>query len=118
MLALFQWALPTERKIASRALIIFLLSTSLHGLSILLLWNDLVHTADFFDLNIVPYLLTLAAFIKGPALYFYVASLTEQEFTLRRQQLVHLLPLAVSWLLLLVFFIDSDALRWRAEGPV
>lgn len=116
MLALFQWALPTERKIASRALIIFLLSTSLHGLSILLLWNDLVHTADFFDLNIVPYLLTLAAFIKGPALYFYVASLTEQEFTLRRQQLVHLLPLAVSWLLLLVFFIDSDALRWRAEG--
>lgn len=115
MLALFQWALPTGRKIASRALIVFLLATSLHGLCILLLWNDLVHTAAFFDLKVIPYLLTLAAFIKGPALYFYVASLTEQDFKLQKNQLIHLLPLAICWLLLLVFFIDSDALRWRAE---
>ncbi|MDO3388487.1 AraC family transcriptional regulator [Gilvimarinus sp. SDUM040013] len=116
MLALFQWALPTDRKVASRALIAFLLTTSLHSFCVLLLWNDLVHTTDFFDLNVVPYLLTLAAFVKGPALYFYVISLTEQAFKLQRKHLIHLVPLAVSWLLLLVMFIDSDALRWRADG--
>ncbi|MBU2887851.1 AraC family transcriptional regulator [Gilvimarinus agarilyticus] len=116
MLALFQWALPTARKTASGALIVFLLSIGLHSLCILLLWNDLVHTLDFFDLNVVPYLLMLAAFSKGQALYFYVASLTEHDFKLRKNQLVHLLPLALSWLLLLVLQIDSDALRWRADN--
>ncbi|MCP8899585.1 helix-turn-helix domain-containing protein [Gilvimarinus xylanilyticus] len=115
MLALFQWALPTGRHLSSNMLIAFLLSTSIHSACVLLLWNDMVHTTDFFDLKIIPYLLMLATLLKGPALYFYVASLTEQEFKLKRSHLLHLAPLGIAWALLLAFGLDSDALRWRGE---
>lgn len=116
MLALFQWALPSSRKLASGMLIVFLLITSIHSASVLLLWNDLVHTLDFFDRQMVPYLLMLATLGKGPALYFYVASLTEQGFRFKRHHALHLLPVAIVWLTMLVMGIDSDSMRWRAAG--
>lgn len=116
MLALFQWALPTGRHLSSTMLIGFLLTTSVQSICVLLLWNDMVHTADFFDLKVVPYLLLAATLGKGPLLYFYVASLTEQEFSLKRLHALHLLPILISWVLLLLMGIDSDAMRWRGEG--
>jgi|SRR5690554_13082 len=115
LLALFQWALPsTTKRLASAFLISFLLITGIQSLCVLVLWNDAVHIGRFFDLNIVPYLLCFAVLAKGPALFFYVLSLTQHSFALKRQHLVHFIPIVTAWLCLALFAIDSDDLRWRS----
>ena len=115
LLALFQWALPvTTKRLASALLIGFLLITGIQSLCVLVLWNDAVHIGTFFDLHIVPYLLTFAVLAKGPALFFYVLSLTQHSFVLKRKYLTHLAPVAAAWLCLATFAIDSDDLRWRS----
>ncbi|HEY7883625.1 MAG TPA: helix-turn-helix domain-containing protein [Cellvibrionaceae bacterium] len=116
LLALFQWALPaSSRRHTSGLLILFLLITGIQSACILILWNDEVRIADFFDLQVVPYLLTFATLGKGPALYFYVASLTQHQFALRTRHLLHLLPIAIAWVCLLTFSLDSDNFLWRSE---
>lgn len=116
LLALFQWALPASAKrLASSLLIFFLLITGIQSACILILWNDEVRIGAFFDLHLVPYLLTFAVLAKGPALYFYVASLTQHAFKLRPHHLLHLLPIGVAWLCMGIFGIDSDSLRWRND---
>ncbi|WP_049723295.1 helix-turn-helix domain-containing protein [Gilvimarinus polysaccharolyticus] len=115
LLALFQWALPvTTKHLASTLLISFLLITSAQSMCILVLWNDAVHIGTFFDSHIVPYLLFFAVLAKGPILFFYVLSLTQHSFSLKRKYLAHLAPIAAAWLCLAFFSIDSDDIRWRS----
>ncbi len=114
LLALFQAALPTPRKTAGRLLMIFLVSLGVSAGCVLVLWSDHIHVAPFFDV-LLPYFLIASVLIKGPALYLYVAALTQHSFRISRTDYLHLLPVVICLALLFIFSIDSDDLRRRSS---
>jgi AraC-like DNA-binding protein len=114
LLALFQAALPSKKRVASNLLIAFLLSIGVAGASVMVLWNDYLHIHPFFDLVILPYILVAAVLIKGPILYLYVSALTQDSFTLKRTHALHLLPVLLCLALVAIFNLDSDDLRHRS----
>jgi len=114
LLALFQTALPTPKQTAGRLLIVFLLSLGIAAGCVLVLWNDHVSTAPFFDNTLLPYLLVASVLIKGPALYLYVCALTQHSFTLKNKHYLHLLPIGICLILVFVFSLDSEDLRRRS----
>lgn len=116
MLALFQWVLPTAKRLSSILLIAFLLFNGIQLACVLVLWSDLIQTAFFFNSAAVPYLLVFAVLGKGPILFFYVQSLTRHKFGFRKYHLLHALPIVFCWLAIFIFNINSDNLRWRFTG--
>lgn len=114
LLAIFQSVLPVTNRIASALLTVFLLCVAIGSACTLVLWNDFVHVTPIFDHLLLPYFLVTGLLLKGPALYLYVASLTQHSFHFRPWHLVHLVPTLICFLWMLVFQIDSLDLRFRA----
>jgi AraC-like DNA-binding protein len=113
LLVIFQAILPVKNQLANRLLSIFLLSIAVSSACIMVLWNDDVMLFDLFDETLLPYFLATAQLLKGPMLFFYVISLTEDAFKFTRRHLLHLAPIVISLLWLLVFQLDSSDLRFR-----
>jgi len=116
LLVIFQAILPVKNQLANRLLSIFLLSIAVSSACIMVLWNDDVMLFDLFDETLLPYFLATAQLLKGPMLFFYVISLTEDAFKFTRRHLLHLAPIVISLLWLLVFQLDSSDLRFRTIG--
>lgn len=116
LLVIFQTILPVKNKLANRLLSTFLLSIAVACACILVLWNDDVHLFNLFDNTLLAYFLVAAQLLKGPVLLLYVASLTEDSFKLRSSHALHLLPIALAFLWLAGFSIDSSDLRFRSLG--
>lgn len=114
LLAIFQSVLPVTNRIASALLTAFLLCVAIGSACTLVLWNDFVHVAPIFDHLLLPYFLVTGLLLKGPALYLYVASLTQHSFHFRPRHLAHLAPTLICFLWMLWFQIDSLDLRFRA----
>lgn len=114
LLAVFQSVLPVTNRIASTLLTAFLLCVAIGSACTLVLWNDFVHITPLFDEALLPYFLVTGLLLKGPALYLYVASLTQHSFRFRLWHLVHLVPTLACFLWMLVLQIDSLDLRFRA----
>src|SRR5690606_1739387 len=114
LLAIFQSVLPVTNRIASALLTGFLLCVAIGSACTLVLWNDFVHITPLFDQQLLPYFLVTGLLLKGPALYFYVASLTQHSFHFRARHLAHLAPTLICFLWMLWFQIDSLDLRFRA----
>lgn len=114
LLAIFQSVLPVTNRLASALLSVFLLCVAIGSACTLILWNDFVQIHPLFDIAFLPYFLTAALLLKGPALFLYVASLTRRDFTLRAHHLWHLLPTVACFLWLQFFNLDSLDLRFRA----
>lgn len=117
LLAIFQAVLPTKNSASGILLTSFLLSVAIGAGCLLVLWNDSVHTIEIFDQVFLPYFLSTAFLLKGPALYLYVKAITEHSFKLERKHFLHLIPIAICILWLLVFQIDSFDLRFRPIDP-
>src|SRR6478609_1547961 len=113
LLAIFQAVLPTKNSASSILLTSFLLSVAIGAGCLLVLWNDSVHTVEIFDQTFLPYFLSTAFLLKGPALYLYVKAITQHSFKLERKHLLHLIPIVICLVWLLVFQIDSGDLRFR-----
>ncbi|ACE83626.1 helix-turn-helix domain-containing protein [Cellvibrio japonicus] len=116
LLVIFQAMLPVKNKLANRLLSAFMLSIAVGSACVLVLWNDDVKITPVFDDWLLPYCLSAAQLLKGPILLLYVASLTEDSFRLRRDHLLHLIPLALTWAWLAILSIDSSDLRFRTLG--
>lgn len=113
VLALFQPILAIKNRLASGLLAAFFFSIAVGSLCTLLLWNEYL-ALSAMTRWLLPYFLSAALLAKGPILYLYVLALTQEAFDLRRKHLLHLLPVAVTALLLAGFQIDSEDLRFRA----
>lgn len=116
LLVIFQTMLPVRNKLANRLLSTFLVSIAVACGCILILWNSDVQVFSLFDDILLPYFLVAAQLLKGPVLLLYVASLTEEAFKLRRNYLLHLLPIVLAFIWLAVFNITSSDLRFRNLG--
>jgi AraC-like DNA-binding protein len=110
LLALFQAVLPAKNKASSILLTVFLLSVAVSAMCVLMLWNENVRFFTMFDATLLPYFLTSALLIKGPSLYLYVRSITQQNFLLDTSKLGHVIPIAVGIMWLFSFNIDTHAL--------
>ncbi|MES2826178.1 MAG: helix-turn-helix domain-containing protein [Pseudomonadota bacterium] len=107
LLAIFQAVLPDKHRGSGILLNLFLLSIAVSTGCLLILWNDAVHTLQFFDETLLPYFLCAALLIKGPTLYLYVCAITQQSFKFQQQHLLHLIPLALCTLWLFIFQLNS-----------
>jgi AraC-like DNA-binding protein len=59
------------------------------------------------------------AFLIGPLSYFYIKSLLESGFTLRKQDWLHFLPAPAAWVVSLVVFQHYDPfVIWKFSGRV
>ncbi len=116
LLVFFQTILPVKNKLATSLLSLFLLCIALSAGCVLVLWNVDVHLSPYFDEQMLPYVLTAAQLLKGPALVFYVAALTQEAFKLQRHHLLHLIPTAAVFTWLGLFGIDSSDLSFRTLG--
>ncbi len=116
LLVVFQTILPAKNKLATGLLSLFLLCIALSAGCVLVLWNIDVHVSLWFDESLLPYMLTSSQLLKGPVLLFYVIALTQEEFKLRRQHLLHLIPTGLVFVWLAAFAIDSSDLSFRTPG--
>src|SRR6187431_2591827 len=112
LLAIFQAVLPAKNKASSILLTVFLLSVAVSAMCVLMLWNNNVRFFDVFDTTLLPYFLTTALLIKGPALYLYVRAITQQAFVLDASKLGHLVPIVMGIVWIFMFNIDTRALIW------
>ena len=116
LLAVFQSILPTRARHDGRLLTAFLLIIAVASGCTLLLWNDQFSLAPWFEQTLLPYLLFAALLLKGPAIYLYVCSLTQQKLNLNQRHALHLLPAAIGLLCIAVFGISSDGLRLMPDA--
>lgn len=111
-LALFQPIASNRKPHANLWLGIFFISLALNALCTLLIWN-LYLKPGVFTQALLPYLLGTAALCKGPALYFYVVSLTSEKPTYRPLHLFHLLPIFILAVLVASANINSQTLLFN-----
>ena len=111
LLAIFQAVLPTRARHDGRLLIAFLLIIAVASACTLILWNDQFSLAPWFEQALLPYLLFAALLLKGPAIYLYVCSLTQQKLPPHRKLALHLLPAFLVLLCIAIFSISSNDLR-------
>jgi AraC-like DNA-binding protein len=117
LLAIFQAVLPAKKRASSLLLTFFLLSIAVGSSCVLALWNGGVHTWPVLDQTLLPYFLATSLLIKGPALYFYVCSITQSDFQILPKHALHLIPVLVSAVWLGIFQISSaDLLQFRQPG--
>lgn len=116
LLAVFQSILPTRARHDGRLLTAFLLIIAVASACTLLLWNDQFTVAPWFEQTLLPYLLFAALLLKGPAIYLYVCSLTQQKLQFNRRQAVHLIPALAVLMCIAIFSISSSDLRQVADA--
>lgn len=104
-LALFQPIASNKNPRANLWLGIFFVSLALNATSTLMVWNEFIQPGPVIQV-LLPYMMGLTALLKGPALYFYVVSLTSEKTSLRPMHLLHLVPTA--FLFGLIFTIGMD----------
>ena len=112
LLAIFQAVLPAKKRASGILLTLFLLCVAISSVCALMLWNSDVHLFPLFDLQLLPYFLTTALLLKGPALFLYVQSITQRAFVLRKKHLLHLLPIIPCVIWLLYFKFTSIHMRY------
>lgn len=112
LLVMVQPILPAKKRDNRIFLAAFFLSLAATNIGVMLMWNEYIRTPAWANW-IIPYGYTSAFLLKGPALYLYVASITDERFHWRRQHLWHLLAIFCTWPLLALFSIDVSALRFE-----
>lgn len=111
ILALFQPVLPVQNLVTKKLLAIFFISFTISHICIMLIWNMYLHLSALL-IVITPYLYVASLIIKGPALYLYVRSITEEKFKLKKYHFVHILPILASFIFLAFFGIDVNDMRY------
>jgi AraC-like DNA-binding protein len=112
LLAIFQTVLPAKNRASGVLLALFLLAVAVGSICALMLWNSDVHLFPLFDIRLLPYFLTTALLLKGPALLLYVQSITQRAFVLKRKHLLHLIPIIPCIILLACFNFTAVHMRY------
>lgn len=112
LLVIFQLLLSKQKEIASRLLTIFFVCVGVNALCNLLLWNNYLHVDSAFIKWALAFGLSLTVVGKSICLYWYVVSITRENFSFGWRETLHLLNVIVVAGLLLVGKVDSDQLRF------
>lgn len=110
LLVLIQPIFPAKKREERVLLGCFFLSLAISNTGVMLMWNQYIHSPAWLN-GLIPYFYTTAVLVKGPALYLYVASITDDKFRWKPHHTWHGLAVFCSWPLLAIFQIDVNALR-------
>jgi AraC-like DNA-binding protein len=108
-LVLFQPIVPYSNRLTKILLAIFYLCIAVDAVCLLLLWSEYIKYGAFVA-DVLPYFLVVAALTKGVTLYFYVITVTKENFSFNQSHFVHFIPAVICVGLLLGFKIDSHDL--------
>ena len=111
ILSLLQPIPSGSNPLSHRLLRVFFLCVAVGAACTLLLWSEYIQLHRQTQL-LLPYFLTTAVLAKGPILYLYVKTLTEESFALSRAHAWHLLPIGGIVLALAIFSVDTVTLRF------
>ena len=112
-LAALLWVLPAQRIQPRRLLAFFSLLIAAGLGATIVVWNPDLQTLAVNRTILPPVLLVCASLLQGPALYFYLRSLSHNVLLIQWKNLLHLLPTIMSVLLISVFGITgTDWLPW------
>ncbi len=115
ILALFQPILPAKKKLTKALLACFFLSLAFADIGIMLIWNEYIPQTAFSS-TLVPYFYCSSMLLKAPLLLFYVRSITEESFQLKRIHLLHLIPMLAAIGIIFSFDIDINRLKLDTFG--
>lgn len=110
-LAVFLNLFPAKRLQPRRLLSVFFVLIALVLTTTIVVWNLKMQTAAINSTPLVVSLLAFCLLVQGPALYFYLRSLSEEIQLRRWANLIHLLPAFLGVATLLIFNIDSH--KWQ-----
>ena len=111
LLVVFYWVLARQKTISARFLSGFFLGVGISALCNLLLWSDSVFPQSVFSKHLLLIGLVGAIIGKSVCLYFYVLSITKEQFSLNRFHTFHLMHLFVIPVVLLAG-LTVDHLRF------
>jgi AraC-like DNA-binding protein len=106
VLVLFQPIVPYSNRLTKILLAIFYLCIAVDAVCLLLLWSEYINYGAFVA-DVLPYFLVMASLTKGVTLYFYVLTITKEDFSFHQRHIAHFIPAIVCLVLLLCFKIDS-----------
>lgn len=110
LLAVLQGLMPAQNRQAQILLSLFFVCICLGATSTLLLWNNAMRELGYAHGSLLPIVLSLSALLKGPALYFYLRSISDPALSYKPIYLLHLLPAVFAALLILIFQVNGDEL--------
>lgn len=116
LLVIFQWLLSKQKASASLLLSGFFMGVGLTALCNLLLWNDYIQSGSTVAKIVLSILLATAVVGKSVCLYFYVVAITRGEFRWRGIYVFHGVNLLAVIGLIVGAGLDSDSLRFIANG--
>lgn len=100
LLAVYRVAMPSEKRIDSLLLGLFLLIVAVDSISALIMWNPFFPVADTARELALPYLFVVSQLALGPLFFLYIRALTKANFQLNRRQLLHFAPALLGALLI------------------
>ena len=115
VLALSQPLFSTRNQLSKYLLASFFTAIAISDIGILMVWNLHLPTTELID-DITPYFYATFMLLKGPILVLYVSSITQENFSLQREHLAHLLPSIGVFILIMAFQIDTPLLRLDTFG--
>lgn len=115
-LALLLNLLPSKRIQPRRLLSVFFGLIAVVLTTTLIVWNGEMQSASINQSPLVISILAFSLLLQGPALYFYLRSLSEDVVLVRWGNVIHLVPALVGALVLLVFGINS--IEWQPVTPL
>lgn len=111
LLVVFYWVLARQKTISARFLSGFFLGVGISALCNLLLWSNSIFPQTEFSKKLLLIGLVGAIIGKSVCLYFYVLSITKEQFKPDRYHTLHLIHLAIIPAALFLG-LDSDHLRF------
>ncbi|RZK01035.1 MAG: hypothetical protein EOO43_24945, partial [Flavobacterium sp.] len=112
VLALFQPIVPYGNRLAKIFLGIFYICIAIDAVSIMLLWNEYIKYGYVVSV-LLPYFFVVACLIKGAALYLYVLTVTKEDYSFKRTDMVHFSSVIFAVIFLATLQIDSRDLRFE-----
>lgn len=108
--------LPSKRVQPRRLLSVFFVLIAVVLTTTLMVWNAEMQFAPINQSSLVVSILAFSLLLQGPALYFYLRSLSEDVALMRWPNLIHLVPALIGASVLLLFGIDS--IEWQPATPL
>jgi AraC-like DNA-binding protein len=108
--------LPSKRIQPRRLLSVFFGLIAVVLTTTLIVWNGEMQSVSINQSPLVISILAFSLLLQGPALYFYLRSLSEDVVLIRWGNVIHLGPALVGAAVLLVFGINS--IEWQPVTPL
>lgn len=115
-LAVLLNVLPSKRIQPRRLLSMFFVLIAVVLTTTLIVWNGEMQSTAINQSPLVISILAFSLLLQGPALYFYLRSLSEDVVLIRWGNVIHLGPAVVGAAVLLVFGINS--IEWQPVTPL